>query len=92
MKAYIEPLVCGRCKKEYFPKNITVHSSRRRICDDCRLTRNAENCIAYRENGEYVTTGAHIRKDQKEFLDKHFINFSKFVRIKIDEEINKYER
>lgn len=32
-----------------------------------------------------VTKNALIREDQKEYLDETAINFSKFVRIKLDE-------
>ena len=91
MKAYIEPLVCTACHKEFWPKDITVHSTRRRKCDECRRKTNAEKCAEYRTSGDYLTAGVHITKAQKEFIDKHYINFSKFVRIKLDEEIVKYE-
>jgi len=92
MKAYIEPLVCSRCHREFFPRDVTVHSSRRKICDGCRLERNAEKCILYRESSDYVTAGVHIKKEQKEFLNKNYINFSKFVRIKLDELMSQYEQ
>ena len=92
MKAYIEPLICSRCHKEFFPRDITAHSSRRRFCDNCILERNASNCKAYRESSDYMTAGVHIKKEHKKFLDKNYINFSKFIRIKLDELMAQYEQ
>lgn len=83
---FLQPAICKYCHQKF--SYSAKCGKRREVCDQCRIEL---NLIKHRKHAQHFK-GAYLTTEQIEYLEKNYINFSKFVRIKIDELINKHEQ